>query len=404
MEEIEKRNDYLQKLWTLKDKQIIKVLTGIRRCGKSTLLEQFRAELLAKGIEEQQIIFINFEDFKFKKLQNPEEFYNYVSNLLLPDKKMYLFFDEIQRVENFQEVVDSFFINKDNDIYITGSNSKILSGELATFLSGRYIEIKMQPFSFAEFKNATDKLLSKKQTLEDCYRNYLEKGSFPYVLQLFESDENINNYLESIFDTILLKDVISRNKISDVNFLQSVTEFVFDNIGLELSSKKIADTMTSSGRKIDSRMVENYLTALSETYMVYKVKRYNIKGKEILKSLEKYYACDMALRSTLLGKKAMDVGHILENVVFLELLRRKYKVYTGKVDDTEVDFVCMNENGPLYIQVAASVRDEKTLERELRPLKQIKDSYPKLILTLDNDPDSLYDGILRTNALEWLLG
>lgn len=404
MENTSKRCDYLQRLWSLKDKQIIKVLTGIRRCGKSTLLEQFKQELLANGVQENQIIFINFEDYKYKKLEQPDELYKYVSELLLSDKKMYLFFDEIQRVENFQEVVDSFFINNNNDIYITGSNSKILSGELATFLSGRYIEIKMQPFSFSEFKNAVEKLILQPQTLEDCYNNYLEKSSFPYTLQLFDNDENIKNYLESIFDTILLKDVISRNKISDVSFLQSVTEFVFDNIGLELSSKKIADTMTSNGRKIDSRMVENYLTALSETYMIYKVKRYNIKGKEILKSLEKYYACDMALRSTLLGKKSMDIGHILENVVFLELLRRKYKVYIGKIDNAEVDFVCTSENGTLYIQVAATVRDKNTLERELRPLKQIKDSYPKLILTLDNDPDTDYDGILRTNAIKWLLG
>lgn len=395
-----KRSDYLQKLWSLKDKQIIKVITGIRRCGKSTLLTQFKNELLENGVEENQIVFINFEDFKFKKLQNLETFYEYVSNLIIPDKRMYLFFDEIQRVKDFQEVVDSFFINENIDIYITGSNSQILSGELATFLSGRYIEIKMQLLSFSEFKNCSQ---NENENLELCYKNYLEKSSFPYTLQLYDNEENIKNYLESVFDTILLKDVISRNKISDVNFLQSVTEFVFDNIGLELSSKKIADTMTSNGRKIDSRMVENYLSALCETFMVYKVKRYNIKGKEILKSLEKYYVCDMTLRSVLLGKKAMDVGHILENVIFLELIRRKYKVYIGKLDETEVDFVCINEKGTLYIQVAATVRDEKTLERELRPLKQIRDSYPKLILTLDNDPDSDYDGILRTNALNWLL-
>lgn len=310
---------------------------------------------------------------------------------------MYLFFDEIQRVPHFEEVVDSFFINPLLDIYITGSNSSILSGELATYLSGRYVEIKMQPFSFKEFVGA--KGLEK--NLSAAYRMYLETSSFPYVL--FLEDAGIRDYLESLYNTILVKDIISRKKINDTFLLQSVTEFIFDNIGLEVSSKKIADTMTSSGRKIDSRMVENYLSSLTETYITYKVKRYNIKGKEYLKSLEKYYVADIGLRSALLGKKAMDVGHILENIIYLELLRRHYDVYVGKIDDTEVDFVAQNQDGNTYIQVVASVRDEATLQRELRPLKAIKDNYPKMILTLDDDPIGDYDGIIRKNALEWLM-
>ncbi|MDO5774992.1 MAG: ATP-binding protein [Spirochaetales bacterium] len=391
------RESFLERLRTFKDKQLIKVVTGIRRCGKSTLLAQWQKILLKEGVEKKQIISINFEDYEFKRLCSNDSLYAYVKERLIPDRRMYLFFDEIQRVPQFEEVVDSFFINPLLDIYITGSNSSIMSSELATYLSGRYVEIKMQPFSFKEFVHA--KKLD--QNLPNAYRQYLENSSFPYSLCLEKT--GINDYLESLYNTILVKDIVSRKKITDVFQLQSVAEFVFDNIGLEVSSKKIADTMTSSGRKIDSRMVENYLSSLVETYIVYKVKRYNIKGKEYLKSLEKYYVADIALRSALLGRKAMDVGHILENIVYLELIRRRYDVYVGKIDEAEVDFVAQSQDGNIYIQVAATVRDEQTLERELRPLKAIKDNYPKMILTLDDDPQGDYDGIIRKNALEWLM-
>lgn len=392
------RKEFINRLRSFKDKQLIKVVTGIRRCGKSTLLSQWQEILLKEGVEQNQIIFINFEDYEFKDLCNKDEFYKYVKMRLVPQKRMYLFFDEIQRVQGFEEVVDSFFINPLLDIYITGSNSRILSGELATYLSGRYVEIQMQPFSFREFAGA----LGIQNNLSAAYRQYQETGSFPYALSLEKSA--VGEYLSGLYNTILLKDIVSRKRITDVSMLQSVTEFIFDNIGLEVSSKKIADTMTGSGRKIDSRMVENYLSALCETFIAYKVKRYNIKGKEYLKSLEKYYVADIALRSALLGKKSMDAGHILENIVFLELLRRRYKVYVGKYDDAEVDFVAMNEEGNTYFQVAATVRDETTLERELRPLKAIKDNYPKILLTLDDDPAADYEGIKRINALDWLMG
>lgn len=229
----------------------------------------------------------------------------------------------------------------------------------------------------------------------------METSSFPYTLSL--QNNAINDYLESLYNTILLKDIISRKRISDASMLQSVAEFIFDNIGLEVSSKKIADTMTSNGRKIDSRMVENYISSLTETYIIYKAKRYNIKGKEYLKSLEKYYVSDIAFRSALLGKKSMDIGHILENIVYLELLRRRYKVYVGKIDDAEVDFVAMNSDGIEYFQVSASVRDNSTLERELRSLRQIKDNYPKILLTLDEDPVADFGGIKKMNALDWLM-
>lgn len=391
------RENFIARLRNFKDKQLIKVITGIRRCGKSTLLSQWQKILVKEGVEEKQIVSINFEEYEFKKLWDKDEFYAYVKERLLPQKRMYLFFDEIQRVPQFEEVVDSFFINPLLDIYITGSNSSILSGELATYLSGRYVEIKMQPLSFKEFVGVK----GLENNFSTAYRMYLETSSFPYAL--FLEDAGIRDYLDSLYNTILVKDIISRKKIADAFLLQSVTEFIFDNIGLEVSSKKIADTMTGSGRKIDSRMVENYLSSLTETYIVYKVKRYNIKGKEYLKSLEKYYVADIGLRSALLGKKSMDVGHILENIIYLELLRRHYNVYVGKIDDTEVDFVAQNQDGNTYIQIAASVRDEETLQRELRPLKAIKDNYPKMILTLDDDPVGDYDGIIRKNALEWLM-
>ena len=391
------RESFLNCLRTFKDKQLIKVVTGIRRCGKSTLLAQWQRILLKEGAEENQIVSINFEDYEFKNLCSNDSLYAYVKERLISNRRMYLFFDEIQRVPQFEEVVDSFFINPLLDIYITGSNSSILSSELATYLSGRYVEIKMQPFSFKEFVYAK----KLEQNLSNAYRQYQENSSFPYSLYLEKT--GINDYLESLYNTILVKDIISRKKITDVFQLQSVAEFVFDNIGLEVSSKKIADTMTSSGRKTDSRMVENYLSSLVETYIVYKVKRYNIKGKEYLKSLEKYYVADIALRSALIGRKSMDVGHILENIVYLELIRRRYNVYVGKIDETEIDFVAQSQDGNTYIQVAATVRNEQTLERELRPLKAIKDNYPKMILTLDDDPQGDYDGIIRKNALEWLM-
>ena len=403
MEEVNtiSRKDSLKKLISFKDKQLIKVITGVRRCGKSTLMNEFRNYLLESGVSPQQIIYINFEDYSNRALLELDDFHDYVTSRLIPNKKVYLFFDEIQQVNGFQRVVDSFYINPHTDIYITGSNSTLLSGELATLLSGRYVEIKLQPFSLKEFREITNN--NDNSNLSEIYRKYIETSSFPYVANLLDYPDSIYEYLEGIYNTILVKDIINRNQIRDVALLKKITDFVFDNIGLELSPKKIADTLTSNGQKISSITVENYLSALENSYIVYKVPRYNIKGKEHLKTLEKYYVCDAGLRQSILGKRSMDVGHILENVVFLELIRRGYKVYVGKIDSAEVDFVALNGDGITYIQVSASVRDSKTLERELRPLLNIKDSYPKLLLTLDDDPDGDYEGITRTNAIEWLL-
>ena len=393
-----KREEYLERLRNLKHKKLIKILTGIRRCGKSTVLEMFKNELLKSGVEENQIIFINFEDYENKSLRNPDVLYNHIKKLLTP-KMNYIFLDEIQRVENFPEVVDSLYIKDNVDLYLTGSNSSLLSSEIATLISGRYVEIKMQPFSFAEFVMAT----GQSESLPKAYRLYIETSSFPYVLELLQTPQEINSYLEGIYNTILVKDIIDRKKIADTNVLKSVTQFIFDNIGLELSSKRIADTLTSNGRKSDPKTIEKYVSSLEESFIIHKVSRYNIKGKEYLKSLEKYYVSDIGLRNFMLGKKAMDVGHILENIIYLELLRRGYSVYVGKIDDMEIDFVAQNQQGNFYIQVAASVRDENTLKRELRSLQAIKDNYPKILLTLDDDPECDYEGITRKNALDWLV-
>ena len=392
------RIEYLERLIAFKDKQVIKIITGIRRCGKSTLLEMFQTYLLGSGVDEEQIIAINFEDYDFIDLVEPKNLYAYIKERLLPHKRMYLFFDEIQHVKDFQRVVDSLYIKKDIDIYITGSNAHMLSGELATLLSGRYVEISMLPLSFKEYVSATGEA-----NLMKAYREYTESSSFPYALELRDDFKILQDYLRGIYSTIVLKDIMQRNKIVEPMMLESMLRFVFDNIGNQLSTKKIADTMTSEGRKIDIRTVERYLTAFMESYVVYEAKRYNIKGKQYLKTLEKYYAVDVGLRTMLLGKRGFDAGRILENIVYLELLRRGYDVYVGKVGDMEVDFVAMNRDGLVYYQVAATVRDENTLKRELKSLQAINDSYPKIILTLDEDPEADYDGIRRMSALDWLV-
>lgn len=394
------RREYLNKLIALRDKQLIKIVTGIRRCGKSTLLELYQDWLKQQSVEERQIISINFEDIDYEELTDYKKLYSYLKERLVPGKMTYIFLDEIQHVEDFPRVVDSLFIQKNVDLYITGSNAYMLSSEIATLISGRYVQIEMLPLSFREYMESTG-------SMEDRgikYVEYLETSSFPYALELKGQPNELRDYLEGIYNTIVVKDIISRKKITDTMILKSILRFVFDNIGNPLSSKKIADTLTSDGRKIDAKTVEKYLEALSESYIIYQAKRYNIKGKQYLRTLEKYYVVDIGLRFMLLGSQQADAGHILENVVYLELLRRGYDVSVGKVDEYEVDFVAQNSRGTTYFQVALSVRNEQTLARELRPLMSIRDHYPKLILTLDDDPEAQYNGIRRVNARDWLLG
>ncbi len=395
------RQEYFQRLLAWKDKKIIKVITGVRRCGKSTLLKMFRDYLLEQGVGREQIIHINFEEYEYEELLKPKALYQYIRERIIPDRMMYLILDEVQNVEDFQKVTDSFYVKENMDIYLTGSNSHMLSGELATLLTGRYIQIEMLPFSFAEYVQ----MRGMEKGAERAYQEYIESSSFPFASTLLMERKQVREYLKSIYDTIILKDVVSRKRITDTMMLESVARFIADNIGSPLSTKKISDTMTSNGRSINVRTVESYLAAFMESYIIYQAKRYEVKGKQYLKTLEKYYMVDIGLRNTMLGSTGQaDTGHILENVIYLELIRRGYRVYVGKVDNLEVDFVAMDESGLRYIQAAATVREIGTLERELKPLRKIADNYPKCIMTLDVDPPADYEGIRRFNALDYLLG
>lgn len=393
------RASYLNKLMAFKDKNLIKVITGIRRCGKSTIMEIYRDWLKEQGVSTDQIVYLNFEDYDNFELRNPKNLYAYIKPLLIEDKMNYLFFDEIQHVQDFPDIINSLNLKPNVDIYITGSNAYMLSSEIATLLSGRYIEIAMQPLSFKEYVDGTGEY----DNLQKAYNDYITRSSFPYTLELNTNSE-VSDYLTGLYNTIVVKDIMSRKRLPDVMMLESVTRFTADNIGNILSTKRIADIMTADGRKIDQKTVERYLNSLCETFFVYEVKRYNIKGKQLLKTLGKYYLVDIGLRRMLLGSRSFDAGRILENVVYLELLHRQKKVYVGKNDNLEVDFVAIDENNITYYQVAATVRDESTLKRELASLQQINDQYPKYILTLDDDPVADYDGIKRINALKWMMG
>lgn len=393
------RASYLNKLIAFKDKNLIKVITGIRRCGKSTIMEIYRDWLKEQGVSSDQIVYLNFEDYDNFELRNPKNLYSYIKPLLIEDKMNYLFFDEIQHVQDFPDIINSLNLKPNVDIYITGSNAYMLSSEIATLLSGRYIEIAMQPLSFKEYVDGTGEY----DNLQKAYNDYITKSSFPYTLELNTNSE-VSDYLTGLYNTIVVKDIMSRKRLPDVMMLESVIRFTADNIGNILSTKRIADIMTADGRKIDQKTVERYLNSLCETFFVYEAKRYNIKGKQLLKTLGKYYLVDIGLRRMLLGSRSFDAGRILENIVYLELLHRQKKVYVGKNDNLEVDFVAIDENNIAYYQVAATVRDESTLKRELASLQQINDQYPKYILTLDDDPVADYDGIKRINALKWMMG
>ncbi len=392
------RNNYLEDLISFKDKNLIKVVTGIRRCGKSTMFELYQDYLTQNGVSSEQIIAVNLEDGDYRNIRNSEKLYGYVVEKLVNDKTNYVFLDEVQQVRNFQEAVDWLYVKKNVDLYITGSNAYLLSGELATLLSGRYIEIKMLPLSFKEYTSAFP---DNKNTAQ-LYMNYLSNSSFPGTLELVRK-QDIRAYLEGIYNTILLKDIVTRKKISDPSMLESVVEFMFDNIGNMCSSTKIANSLTSAGRKTSVPTVESYLSALTDSYILYKVGRYDIKGKQYLATGSKYYAADMGLRYFLLGTRQTDIGHILENVVYLELIRRGYEVYIGKVGDAEVDFIAINSEGEEYYQVSQSVLDEHTLKRELSSLEAIKDHNPKYLLTMDYTPLTSHNGIKQMNVLEWLL-
>ena len=405
------RKEYLDFLVKSKDRQIIKVVSGVRRCGKSTLFEIYKDFLLENGVAKNQIISINFEDMDYEELTDYKKLYEYIKSKMIEDKRNYIFLDEIQHVDKFEKVVDSLFIKENTDLYITGSNAYFMSGDLATLLSGRYIELKMLPLSFKEYYQAKleyEKLEQKEnrisKTLIQYYNEYIVNSSFPYTLQLDSDLKNIHEYLSGIYNSVLLKDIVARLKISDVMRLESVVKYIFDNIGNLTSLSKIGNTLTSMGRKTDAKTIEKYIRGLTDSLLVHEVSRYNIKGKEFLSTLSKYYVADLGLRQMILGNRNIDMGHILENVIYLELLRRKGNVYVGQFDKNEIDFVVINSNEIEYYQVALTVLDENTLKRELDAFKNIKDNYPKYLITLDDVMvNTDYDGIKVVNALEWLL-
>jgi len=403
MQRIE-RKEYLDFLIRWRERQIVKVVSGIRRCGKSTLFELYREYLLANGVHQSQIIALNFEDVANEHLSDYRKLYDYVAAQLLPDQMNYIFLDEIQHVADFERAVDSLFLKENCDVYITGSNAYFLSGELATLLSGRYVELKMLPLSFREFCSGLAETERAELSVREKFQQYVELGAFPYILRFGLTGRDAREYLQDLYNTVLVSDIIARKRITDVNQLKAVTRFMLHNIGNKSSSTKIANTLKSSGKGADQKTVDKYLNGLTESLLLYEANRYNIKGKQFLTTQPKYYAVDIGLRNMLVRGKESDIGHILENIVYLELLRRGYEVYVGEIDDGEVDFVAKDLGGLSYYQVATSTLDPGTLARELAPFKKIADNYPKILLTLDDIFGTAdYEGIRKVNVLGWLL-
>ncbi|MDR2202377.1 MAG: ATP-binding protein [Clostridiales bacterium] len=403
------RKEYLERLIAWKHEKVIKVVSGIRRCGKSSLLKLYQRHLRDTGVSDGQMLVLNFEELENDKLLNYKELYNYLVQRLYKGGYTYIFLDEIQKVENFEKAVDSLYIKDNVDIYITGSNAYLLSGELATLLSGRYIQIKMLPFSFAEYYG-----INKSRDKDKAFADYMSGGAFPYIALMGHTKEKADEYLEAIYNTVILKDIEERSarresdpnkrKASDITLLKNVARFLASNIGSPMSVKRIADFITSSGRRVSQNTVDGYIEALEQAFIFYPAERYDIEGKQLLKRNQKIYIVDLGLRKYLLAKKEYDLGYSLENVVFLELLRRGFSVNVGKVGATEVDFVAAKDGAPQYFQVTASLTDENTFNREFAPLKSIKDNYPKTILTLDRFTPGNYEGIQVLNAVDWLLG
>lgn len=396
------RQDYLEWLIKWKDQQIIKVVTGVRRCGKSTLFSIYQDYLLSQGVIQEQILAINFEDLDFEELTDYRKLYRYIRERLLSGRMNYIFLDEIQHVANYEKVVDSLFLRENCDVYLTGSNGYLLSGELATLLTGRYVELSMMPLSFREF---CDGMEDNTIPLAEKFDRYIRRGSFPYVLRYQYGEREAREYMSGIYHTVLLNDIVKRLKISDVNMLEAITRFMMHNIGNRTSPATIANTMTSMNMKIDPKTVDRYLRGLTDSLLFYEARRYNVKGKKLLSSMNKYYICDVAMRSLLVRNQDSDIGHILENVVYLELKRQYPEVYVGQMEaDGEVDFVAFRGETPVYYQVTQTALDERVLKRELAPLRQIHDNYPKYLLTLDEAFGEMdYGGIQKRNILKWML-
>ena len=394
------RDIYIRRLALYKNCDLIKVLTGIRRSGKSCILQLFRDYLLKQGVDDAHIISFNFEELENTRLLDIHALSARIASRTKGKGTYYVFLDEVQNVPEFQKIADSLFVKKNIDLYLTGSNAKFLSSDLATLLSGRYIQIHVLPLSFAEYSSAFRKL--DRTTL---YQNYAAYGSFPYAVELFKINPNaVREYVRSILDTVIYKDVIARHGLRTESILMDILSFLMDNIGNPVSAKKIADTLTSAGRPVSSVTIDKYLDALTASFVLYPAKRFDLKGKRILQTQMKYYLVDVGLRTLLSGKPMTDYGRILENLVFLELKRRHEDVWIGKNPGSEIDFVVKNASGePAYYQVALSIRDEQTKRRELAALEAVKDNYPKFLLTLDFETND-HNGIHQINAIDWLLG
>ena len=402
------RKEYLSRLLAWKEEQVIKVVTGIRRCGKSTLLKQFQDRLLEEGVSQEQIISINFEDLDYEDLLDYKALYAYIKERLCPDKMTYIFLDEIQKVDSFQKAVDSLFIKENTDIYITGSNAYLLSGDLATLLTGRYVEISMLPLSFAEYLECSG------ETGEQALASYLRFGGFPYLTQMENTADKVDTYLEGIYNTVVVKDIEDRQlrknpdpnkrKITDITLLKTIARYLASVVGSPVSVKSVSDYLVSSGRKVSPNTVDDYMEALQESFIFYPVERFDINGKQLLKVNRKWYIVDLGLRNHILPKKRYDLGFSLENIVFFELLRRGFKVNVGKNGDAEVDFVAQKQGVLHYYQVTADMTNEDTFDREIRPLQSIKDNYEKMILTMDHMTPGDYEGIKVVHLLDWLLG
>jgi predicted AAA+ superfamily ATPase len=398
MDRLIPRPAYLENLIKLSEVDVIKVVTGVRRCGKSTLFALYIDYLKSIGIDDSQIVNINLEDLGLEHLHEYTALHSFLLSKLQKDKMTYLFIDEVGRCTDFEKAVDSIYIKKNTDVYITGSNADLLSGELATLLSGRYVELKMLPFSFAEYYKANGE--NDKTKAFEVYRTM---GSFPVVVTQLKNDTALSDqYLEGIYNTILVKDVVTRKGVSDVALLKNIVKFLCSSIGSSVSIANITDYINNSGRKITQKTVDKYVKALADSFLFYPIERYNIKGKNLLKTLGKYYIVDSGLRNHLLSAANADVGHQVENIVFLELLRRGYRVNIGKIDEKEIDFIATKQNSKEYYQVALTALDERVKERELDPLIRVSDNYPKYLLTLDFITGD-YEGIKQVNLIDWLL-
>ena len=394
------RDIYLNKLVNFKDKPLIKVITGIRRCGKSTLLDLFEEYLLNNGIKKENIIHMNFEDLLYDEIKDYKDLNKYIKEKILDNDKKYIILDEIQQISNWEKAINSFLITLNCDIYITGSNAYLLSSEISTLLSGRYVEIKMLPLSFKEYLEFNN--YNTKENLEEHFNDYLLYGGLPIVSYVHDKSA-IRNILSGIFNTVIIKDVSKRNAIRDITLLENLIRYIAQNVGSPISSRNISNYLNSAGRKTSTETIDNYLKMLENAFIIYKANRFDIKGKMYLKTLEKYYIVDTGIRNELLSFKDGDYGHMLENLIYIELLRRGYDVAVGKIDNLEVDFVAQNYDEKIYYQVSASILDENTKKRKLNPFDHIPDHYEKVILTMDKTPNKDFNGIKNINIIDFLL-